>query len=67
MLGAERLDYTAAQITATLVNLNRKKGKPAIGLEKLLLKWGPEETVGDIRDFGRALAGIDAPEDDDGD
>lgn len=74
ILGPERLDYTAAQIVATLINANRGEHDAAVGLDDVMMRWGQaEEYAGDIHDFARALAGktdepaTEEPDEDDDD
>ncbi|GAA1015903.1 hypothetical protein Aple_010780 [Acrocarpospora pleiomorpha] len=44
-LGPVRDDYLAAQVAATVINVNRGKGKRARGIEAVRLRWDSREPV----------------------
>ncbi len=62
-LGPRRGDYQAAQITATLLNVHRGKGRKARSTEEVLLRWderepmSPEEIYSRVRQINTALGG----------
>ena len=57
VIGPERLDYLAAQISMYLARTASKKAPKS--LDEYLLKWGGEETAGNMSDFRKAIGGGD--------
>lgn len=62
-LGPRRGDYQAAQVTATLININRGKAQKARSVDEVVLRWdgrepmSPQEIYDQARKINAQLGG----------
>nr|WP_066373985.1 DUF4035 domain-containing protein [Herbidospora mongoliensis] len=65
-LGSARGDYQSAQVTAAILNVNRKRGKRALTVADLVFRWdrrepmSPQELYERIKQINTQLGGTDA-------